>query len=109
MGAFVFVVSLMPVPVPGLGTVSHPCGTSLAAILLGPFTAVALGAVAQKAGVHQSQLLPWNLTGDWQLYVFCAGGAVAGFTVGYYWRSLFGQESRAQANQVDEPLERKAP
>jgi cobalt/nickel transport system permease protein len=46
MGAFVFVVSLMPVPVPGLGTVSHPVGTPLAAILLGPLAAVALGSVA---------------------------------------------------------------
>lgn len=46
MGAFVFVVSLMPIPVPGIGTVSHPCGTPLAAILLGPFAAVLVGAVA---------------------------------------------------------------
>ncbi len=46
MAAFVFVVSLMPVPVPGIGTVSHPCGTPLAAILLGPFAAVLVGAVA---------------------------------------------------------------
>jgi cobalt/nickel transport system permease protein len=46
MGAFVFIVSLMPVPVPGLGTVSHPCGTPLAAILLGPLTASVLGAAA---------------------------------------------------------------
>lgn len=46
MGAFVFVISLMPVPVPGLGTVSHPCGTPLAAILLGPLAALVLGSVA---------------------------------------------------------------
>ena len=46
MAAFVFVISLMPMPVPGLGTVSHPCGTPLAAILLGPFAAVLVGAVA---------------------------------------------------------------
>lgn len=46
MGAFVFVISLMPVPVPGLGTVSHPCGTPMAAILLGPLTATVLGSVA---------------------------------------------------------------
>jgi cobalt/nickel transport system permease protein len=46
MGAFVFVVSLMPVPVPGLGTVSHPCGTPLAAILLGPMAGLVLGSVA---------------------------------------------------------------
>lgn len=46
MGAFVFVISLMPVPVPGLGTVSHPCGTPLASILLGPLAALVLGSVA---------------------------------------------------------------
>lgn len=46
MGAFVFVISLMPIPVPGLGTVSHPCGTPMAAILLGPLTATVLGSVA---------------------------------------------------------------
>lgn len=46
MAAFVFIVSMMPVPVPGLGTVSHPCGTPLAAILLGPLSATVLGAVA---------------------------------------------------------------
>lgn len=46
MGAFVFVVSLMPMPVPGIGTVSHPCGTPLAAIVLGPLAAVVVGAVA---------------------------------------------------------------
>jgi cobalt/nickel transport system permease protein len=46
MAAFVFVVSLMPMPVPGIGTVSHPCGTPLAAILLGPFAAALVGAVA---------------------------------------------------------------
>jgi len=46
MGAFVFLVSLIPLPVPGLGTVSHPCGTPMAAILLGPFTGTVLGSVA---------------------------------------------------------------
>lgn len=46
MAAFVFVISLMPMPVPGIGTVSHPCGTPLAAIILGPFAAVLVGSVA---------------------------------------------------------------
>lgn len=46
MAALVFVVSLMPMPVPGIGTVSHPCGTPLAAIILGPLAAVLVGAVA---------------------------------------------------------------
>ena len=70
-----------------------------------------VGGLAQKAGVRQSQLLPWSLTGDLQLFVFCAGGAIAGFTVGYYWRSLFGEGPREQAEEVDEPAvaDRKAP
>lgn len=46
MAALVFVISLMPMPVPGLGTVSHPCGTPLAAIVLGPFAAILVGSVA---------------------------------------------------------------
>lgn len=52
-----------------------------------------VGSLSEKAGVHETQLLPWNLTGDLQLFVFCAGGAVAGFAAGYYWRALFGGTS----------------
>lgn len=40
-GAFIFLVSLIPLPSFG-GTCSHPCGTPLAAILLGPGVATAL-------------------------------------------------------------------
>ena len=36
VGAAVFVISCMPIPVPTAGTCSHPCGTGMAAILLGP-------------------------------------------------------------------------
>lgn len=35
-GALVFVISLLPIPVPISGTCSHPCGTPLAALLIGP-------------------------------------------------------------------------
>lgn len=45
VGAFVFAVSLLPIPVPVAGSVSHPCGTPLAAIVLGPFVSVVLGAI----------------------------------------------------------------
>lgn len=38
--ALVFVISCMPVPVPIAGTCSHPCGTAISAILLGPFVSV---------------------------------------------------------------------
>ncbi len=46
MGASVFAISLMPIPVPVAGSVSHPCGTPLAAIVLGPFVSVVVAAVS---------------------------------------------------------------
>jgi cobalt/nickel transport system permease protein len=46
MAAVVFVISCMPVPVPTAGTCSHPCGTGIAAILVGPFVSVLITAVA---------------------------------------------------------------
>lgn len=36
VGAAVFIISCMPIPVPTAGTCSHPCGTGLGAILIGP-------------------------------------------------------------------------
>ncbi|OGO24977.1 MAG: cobalamin biosynthesis protein CbiM [Chloroflexi bacterium RBG_16_50_9] len=45
-GAAVFLISVFPVPVPISGTSSHPCGTPLAAILVGPFISTVLGAIA---------------------------------------------------------------
>lgn len=50
-GAFIFLVSLVPFPA-FLGTCSHPCGTPLAAILLGPgitFVLACLGLLLQAA------------------------------------------------------------
>lgn len=46
MGAAVFFMSLMPIPVPITGSCSHPAGTPLAAILLGPFVGTVLSVVA---------------------------------------------------------------
>jgi cobalt/nickel transport system permease protein len=46
LGAAVFAISCMPVPVPTAGTCSHPCGTGLAAIFVGPSRAVLLTLVA---------------------------------------------------------------
>ena len=45
-GAVIFLVSVFPIPVPVAGTCSHPCGTPLGAILVGPFISTALGAIA---------------------------------------------------------------
>jgi cobalt/nickel transport system permease protein len=39
-------MSALPIPVPIAGSCSHPCGTPLAAILVGPFASTVLGALA---------------------------------------------------------------
>ena len=46
MAAVVFVISCMPIPVPTAGTCSHPGGTAIPAILLGPTVSVVVAAVA---------------------------------------------------------------
>lgn len=46
VAAAVFLLSAMPIPVPFAGTCSHPCGTGLAAILVGPWMTVVVALVA---------------------------------------------------------------
>lgn len=46
MAAVVFIISCMPIPVPMAGTCSHPCGTGISAILLGPAISVLVAAAA---------------------------------------------------------------
>ena len=46
MGAAVFAISLMPIPVPVAGSVSHPAGTPLAAIVVGPMAAILVAAIS---------------------------------------------------------------
>ena len=46
VGAAVFLISCMPIPVPTAGTCSHPCGTGLAAILIGPGLTVVVASIA---------------------------------------------------------------
>ena len=46
VGAAVFIISCMPIPVPSAGTCSHPCGTGLAAILIGPSLTVVITSIA---------------------------------------------------------------
>ncbi len=80
MGAFIFVISLMPIPVPGLGTVSHPCGTPMAAILLGPLTATVLGSVAlllQALFFAHGGITSWGAN----IISMAVGGSFAGFAV----------------------------
>ncbi len=46
MAAVVFIISCMPIPVPTAGTCSHPCGTGMSGILLGPLISILIAAVA---------------------------------------------------------------
>ena len=46
LAAVVFIISCMPIPVPTAGTCSHPCGTGVAAILVGPLISVLIAAVS---------------------------------------------------------------
>jgi cobalt/nickel transport system permease protein len=46
MAAVVFIISCMPIPVPTAGTCSHPCGTGMSGIILGPAISVLVTAVA---------------------------------------------------------------
>jgi cobalt/nickel transport system permease protein len=44
--AAVFIISCLPVPVPIAGTASHPCGTGISGILLGPPVSVLVSSAA---------------------------------------------------------------
>jgi len=46
VGSAVFVISCMPIPVPVAGSCSHPCGTGLAAILVGPAPTIIIASIA---------------------------------------------------------------
>lgn len=46
MAAVVFIISCMPIPVPTAGTCSHPCGTGISGILVGPAISILITAVS---------------------------------------------------------------
>src|SRR3989339_901065 len=46
MAAVVFVISCMPVPVPTAGTCSHPAGTGISAVLVGPVMSILVTSIA---------------------------------------------------------------
>ena len=46
VGAAVFIISCMPIPVPSAGTCSHPCGTGLGAIIIGPGPTIVVASIA---------------------------------------------------------------
>ncbi|MDO9097736.1 MAG: energy-coupling factor ABC transporter permease, partial [Candidatus Methanoperedens sp.] len=46
IGAVVFVISVWNIPVPVTGSSSHPVGTPLASIIIGPFATVVISAIS---------------------------------------------------------------
>jgi cobalt/nickel transport system permease protein len=80
VAAAVFVISCMPIPVPLAGTCSHPCGTGLAAVLLGPTLSVVVAAVAL---LIQAMFLSHGGLSTWGANLFSMGvmGSFAGYAV----------------------------
>jgi cobalt/nickel transport system permease protein len=76
----VFVISCLPVPVPTAGTCSHPCGTGISAILLGPLVSVVIAAVAlliQALFLAHGGLSTWGA----DLVAMGIAGSAAGWLV----------------------------
>ena len=108
MAAVVFIISCMPVPVPTAGTCSHPCGTGISGILLGPAISTLITAVAlliQALFLAHGGLSTWGadivsmgIMGSFAGYVTFKGlrlirvnMAVAGFFAGLFadWATYF--------------------
>ena len=80
MSAVVFIISCMPIPVPTAGTCSHPCGTGIAAILVGPVVSILITAVAL---LIQALFLAHGGLTTWGADIVSMGvvGSFAGFLV----------------------------
>lgn len=78
VGAAVFIISCMPIPVPFAGTCSHPCGTGLAAIIIGPAVTVVVTSIAL---IFQALFLAHGGLSTLGADIFSMG--VAGAFVGY--------------------------
>jgi cobalt/nickel transport system permease protein len=90
MAAVVFVISCMPIPVPTAGTCSHPCGTGIAAILVGPFVSVLITAVAL---LIQALFLAHGGLSTWGADIVSMG--IAGSFAGWFvFRGLRGMGAR---------------
>jgi cobalt/nickel transport system permease protein len=78
MAAVVFIISCMPIPVPTAGTCSHPCGTAISGILVGPAISVLVAAVAL---LIQALFLAHGGLSTWGANVISMGvmGSFAGF------------------------------
>ncbi len=87
LAAVVFIISLMPVPVPTAGTCSHPCGTGISGILVGPGISVVITAAAL---LLQALFLAHGGLSTWGADIVSMGvmGSFAGFLVFRALRSM---------------------
>ncbi len=78
MAAVVFIISCMPIPVPTAGSCSHPCGTAISGILVGPGISILVAAVAL---LIQALFLAHGGLSTWGANLISMGvmGSVAGF------------------------------
>lgn len=78
MAAVVFIISCMPIPVPTAGTCSHPCGTGIAGILVGPAISILITAVAL---LIQALFLAHGGLSTWGADIMSMGvmGSLAGY------------------------------
>ena len=79
MAAAVFIISCMPIPVPTAGTCSHPAGTAMAAILIGPVYSILVTAVAL---LLQALFLAHGGITTWGANIFSMG--IVGSFTGYF-------------------------
>lgn len=78
IGALIFILSLLPIPVPISGTCSHPCGTPLGAIVAGAPVSILMGAIAL---LFQALFFAHGGISTWGANVFSM--AIVGSMVGY--------------------------
>ncbi|MBI5142231.1 MAG: energy-coupling factor ABC transporter permease [Nitrospirae bacterium] len=78
--AAVFIISCMPIPVPTAGTCSHPCGTAISAILLGPAMSILTAAAAL---LIQAMFMAHGGLTTWGANIMSMGvaGSLAGYAV----------------------------
>jgi cobalt/nickel transport system permease protein len=91
VGAGVFLLSAMPIPVPFAGTVSHPAATGIAAILVGPAATVVITSITLL--LHALFLAHGGLS-TLGADIFCMGvlGGYSGYYMYQWGRGLgFGQ------------------
>jgi len=87
MAAVVFIISCMPIPVPTAGTCSHPCGTGISGILLGPAISTLVGAAAL---LIQALFLSHGGLSTWGANIVSMGivGSFAGYSTFRILRTL---------------------